>query len=175
MDSSCWMLLDTIPGIRPDSTYIQSNLRLPRDPSRPPQQPQGPRAEKNAQRKPKTRSDPRENAPGAPASTAHDLGPDPTKRDKVPGPCCCSIDHHQQTHAQHTRQSAQCAHAIARMQRLKLESARQTCSLPTPKRSQLKKFVTITHSGGLEVLVVQRQQLRALLEHLSKIHRRSCV
>ena len=81
----------------------------------------------------------------------------------------------QQTHAQRTRQSTQCAHAIARMHWLKLANARQTCGLPTAKRSRLKQLVNITHGGGLEVLVFQRQQLRALLEHLSKIHRRSCA
>ena len=38
VDSSCWMLLDTIPHIRPYMTHIYSNLQLPRYPSKPPLQ-----------------------------------------------------------------------------------------------------------------------------------------
>ena len=41
--------------------------------------------------------------------------------------------------------------------------------------SQLEQLADIAHCGGLEVLVVQRQRLRAVLEHRSKLHRRSCA
>ena len=81
----------------------------------------------------------------------------------------------QQAQPQRMRQGTQRAIAIARMHRLTLANARQTCGLPTPKRSQLEQLVDIAHRGGLEVLVVQRQQLRAVLEQLSKLHRRSCA
>ena len=79
--------LHTTPEIRSAQSYMRRS-----------QQPRGPRA-KNRATEAKDTVRPPENASGAAASTAHNLGPGPTKKDKVPGLCHCSMT----TYDRHTR------------------------------------------------------------------------